>query len=213
MAIFSKKQNAKKPEDEPKVIVEGAQDTKPQESAPNRLPAAAERTTAETAATPPDAAAPIAEMPAKGSAAHEEVEPEAIETPPVVAAERRFGIDDAIALMRTLPVETNAALVVRVVRATLSAVHVSIEEIVEDALRKETRVKESIAKLETQIVDLDKQLGILRREIATQQADLKETAAVRERLHMTDQYAASKLPPPPPASLVTRPSQTKPIVP
>jgi hypothetical protein len=139
------------------------------------------------------------------------VEPESIDTPPVVAHEHRFGIDDAIQLMRSLPADPNSALVVRVVRVTLSAVNVSVEEIVADATRKEARIKESIAALEARIVDLEGQLGGLRREIAAHQADLKETTNVRERLHLADQYPGSKPPPTPIQATLARLSQTKPI--
>jgi hypothetical protein len=98
-----------------------------------------------------------------------------------------------------------------VVRVTLGAVNVSVEEIVADAARKEAEIKESISTLEAKIVDLDGQLGALRREIAAHQADLKETVNVRERLHMADQYSGGKPPPTPIAATLARLSQSKPI--
>ena len=215
MAIFSKKQNNRKPDEQRKVIVDGSLEATPAEESAPRETAAASAPAPETAGSPsapepaPDKATAA---PTSTEAGHEEVvEPEPV-TPPVVPMEHRFGIDDAIALMRTLPTDSNAALVVRVVRATLGAVHVSIEEIVEDAVRKEARIKESIASLETQIVDLDKQLGILRREISSQQTDLKETVNVRERLHMADQLPGLRPPPPPPSLPTLRTTGSKPIV-
>ena len=125
--------------------------------------------------------------------------------------ERRFGIDDAIQLMRSLPTDPNSTLVVRVVRVTLGAVNVSVEEIVADATRKEARIKESIAVLEGKIVELEGQLGALRREIAAHQADLKETSNVRERLHLADQYPAPKPPPTPIAATLARLTPSKPF--
>jgi hypothetical protein len=218
MAIFSKKQSARKPEDQAKVIVDGALEAKPAEKSPDKESALAgakvpEPAANSRAAVAPTPVEPAAATPAEPESAHEEIEPEAIVTPPVAPPEHRFGIDDAIQLMRSLPTESNTALVVRVVRATLGAVHVSVEEIVADATRKEARVKESIATLEIQIVELDKQLGSLRREIAAQQADLKETMNVRERLLMADHYPGPKPPPPPPTAVPPRNSGTKPIVP
>jgi hypothetical protein len=217
MAIFSKKQHPRKSDEHQSVIVDASLEAK---SVPADEKSLTESATAGPA-EPETAGAPVAALaaaekpaadPTPGDGAHEEVEPEALVTPPVVAVENRFGIDDAIALMRTLPTESNASLVVRVVRATLGAVHVSVEEIVQDALRKETRIKENIANLEGQIVELDKQLAILRREITNQQADLKETVNVRERLHMAEQLPAVKPPPTPPSLPPTRITGSKSIV-
>jgi hypothetical protein len=198
MAIFSKKQSVKNSDDQAKVILDGSLDAKRAEDSPVKESTAAAAAVQPPVVSPsvvadPAVPQPVADVP---STTHE-IEPEAIDTPPVVPLEHRFGIDDAILLMRSLPTDSNMALVVRVVRVTLGAVHVSVEEIVEDAIRKEARIKESIAKLEGQVVDLEKQLAIIRGEIAAQQADLKETINVRERLHMADQYPASKPPPTP----------------
>jgi len=203
MTIFSRKQSGKKSDDQPKVIVDGALEAKPTEESPAKERPAGKANVADAPApkvvsSPPVAAEPAAPKPVDPvpSDADEEIEPEAIETPPVLLVEHRFGIDDAIRLMRSLPADPNMSLVVRVVRVTLGAVHVGVEEIVADAVRKETWIKERITALEGQIADLERQLANLRREISTQQADLKETANVRERLHQADQYPHKSLPPP-----------------
>ena len=204
MAIFSKKHSAKKPEDQPKVSVEAASEAKPgeepsaesaapPEASPAEAPPEDEKASAEdTKGIPaePPVAAVVQPEPSQ------EVEPEAL-TPPVVPVEHRFGIDDAIQLMRSLPADPNMSLVVRVVRVTLGAVHVSVEEIVQDALRREGEIKDQIAAIEAQISDLEKQLANLRREIGTHQAELKETVNVRERLHLADQYPGPRAIPPP----------------
>jgi hypothetical protein len=205
MAIFSRKQSDKKPDDQAKVIVDGALEGKSVEETAAKDAAAKEVAAADTASPPSsppgngaaaaaDSAVPEPVAPVPSGA--QEVDPEPM-TPPVAPIEHRFGIDDAIALMRSLPADPNMSLVVRVVRVTLGAVHVSVEEIVQDALAKEARIKESIAAIETQIADTEKQLANLRREISAHQADLKETANVRERLHQADQYPLSKTLPPP----------------
>ncbi len=205
MAIFSKKHNAKKPEEQPKVSVDAARDAKPAEEPPAESDAKPASEAAEavpegvSATASDDRQAVPAEPPVTAVTQPEpsqEVEPEAL-TPAVVPVERRFGIDDAIQLMRSLPADPNMSLVVRVVRVTLGAVHVSVEEIVEDALRKEGEIKDKIVSLESQISDLEKQLANLRREIAAHQTDLKETANVRERLHLADQYPGPRTIPPP----------------
>ena len=227
MAIFSKKNNAKQSEDQAKVILDESLEGKPVESASGKDPAAPGTAAPESAAPEPSTNSPssaesVATEPtrsAKGdieaartdSDHQEELEPEPVETPPVVPIEHRFGIDEAIQLMRSLPADPNSALVVRVVRVTLGAVNVSVEEIVADAARKETRIKESISVLEAKIVELEGQLGALRREISAHQADLKETTNVRERLHLADQYQGPKPPPTPISATLARLSQTKPI--
>ena len=232
MAIFSKKNNAKRSNEQAKVILDESLEGKPVED-PVESSSVKEATAASATAqvsrevstqepkdgttlssavaAEPAAAQPSAAAPPKPATDNEELEPEPIETPPVVPIEHRFGIDDAIQLMRSLPSDPNSALVVRVVRVTLGAVNVSVEEIVADASRKEARIKESIAALEARIVDLEGQLGALRREIAAHQADLKETSNVRERLHLADQYPGPKPPPTPIAATLARLTPSKPF--
>ena len=219
MAIFSKKSSGKRPDDKAKVILdeslEGKQAVESQAKEANPAENTTQRSAPqEPAANPAVAAEPAAPTEGAKSASdtdHESAEPESFDTPPVVPIEHRFGIDDAIQLMRSLPSDPNAALVVRVVRVTLGAVNVSVEEIVADALRKESHIKENIAALETKIVDIEGQLGALRREIAAHQTDLKETINVRERLHLADQYPGPRPPPTPISATLARLSQTKPI--
>jgi hypothetical protein len=234
MAIFSKKNNAKRSDEQAKVILdeslEGKPVGEPVDSSPAKETAAATATTQESTTesttrelsaqeskdspsgvVEPSAAKPADTSPDRTTTEHEELEPESIDTPPVVPIEHRFGIDDAIQLMRSLPTDPNSALVVRVVRVTLGAVNVSVEEIVADATRKEARIKESIAAIEGRIVELEGQLGALRREIAVHQADLKETTNVRERLHLADQYPAPKPPPTPIAATLARLTPSKPF--
>jgi len=217
MAIFSKKNNAKRSDEQAKVILDGSLEGKPVEESPVKETAAAEDAAEQPAGSAaivvePAATEPMAAAPAKSES--QDIEPEAIDTPPIVPVPpiaHQFGIDDAIQLMRTLPTDSNAALVVRVVRVTLGALNVSVEDIVADAARKEARVKESIATIEAHIVELDKRLAILRSEIAAHQADLKETTNVRERLHMADQFPGGKPPPTPIAATLARLTSSKPI--
>lgn len=219
MAIFSKKNNAKRSDEQAKVILDGSLEGRPVEKSPVKETAAAEDGAEQPVAAPPvvvepAATEPVAVAPAGTGPHHEDIEPESIDTPPIVPVPpivHQFGIDDAIQLMRTLPTDSNAALVVRVVRVTLGALNVSVEDIVADAARKEARVKESIATIEGQIVELDKRLAILRSEIAAHQADLKETTNVRERLHMADQFPGGKPPPTPIAATLARLTSSKPI--
>jgi len=233
MAIFSRKNNAKRSDEQAKVILDKSLEGRPVGEPAAELDSSPVKESTVTAATtqepppqepteeaPKDSPSVVVEpsatrltkaAPTSTTAENEEFEPESIETPPVVPIEHRFGIEDAIQLMRSLPTDPNSALVVRVVRVTLGAVNVSVEEIVADATRKEARIKEDIEALEGKIVELEGQLGALRREIAVHQADLKETTSVRERLHLADQYPAPKPPPPPISSTMARLTPSKPF--
>ena len=109
--------------------------------------------------------------------------------PASAASPGKYGIAEAIQLMRTLPVEQNADLIVRVVRATLASLHVHLPVIIEDASRKQKTIQERIAAVHVQIADLEKQLEVHRKEIAALEADLKETSSVKERLQMAEKTA------------------------
>lgn len=114
-----------------------------------------------------------------------------------------YGIADAMQLMRSLPSEGNMDLVVRVVRVTLNSVNVKLEDIIEDASRRQKAIQDRISALHGQVADLEEQLDARRREIGSYEADLKETTAVKERLALADKAAghapaASTQPPPPP---------------
>jgi hypothetical protein len=221
MAIFSKKNNGKRQDEQAKVILDEASEvTAAENSSVMETPDPTTDTQETTAQAPSvsssvvvEAAAPepATAVPGGTDTDQDELDPERMLTPSDQASEQRFGIDEAIQLMRSLPSDPNAALVVRVVRVTLGAVNVSVEDIVAGALRKEARIKESIADLESGIVDLEGQLGALRRKIAAHQADLKETANVRERLHLAEQYSGLKPPPTPIAATLARSVPAKPI--
>ena len=108
----------------------------------------------------------------------------------VAAAPRpAYGIQEAIQLMRTLPVDQNAELVVRVVRATLASLNVQLSVIIDDATRKQKLTQDRITAEHGQIADLEKQLEVHRKEIASLEADLKETTAVKERLQQAEKLA------------------------
>jgi hypothetical protein len=125
----------------------------------------------------------------------------------------RYGIAEAIALLRGLPSDQNGELVVRVVRATLASLDVRLPDIIEDASRKQKVTQEKIAAEHAQVAELEKQLDSHRKEIAALEADLKETTTVKDRLQMAERSAdkASTSPlfaagtPPPIPTLLGRP--------
>jgi CBS-domain-containing membrane protein len=114
-----------------------------------------------------------------------------------------YGIDQAIALMRTLPVEENAELVVRVMHQTLESLNVHLPGIIDDAQAKEVSLQERMEKLDAEIESFAEQIDLRRHEIARLAAELKETSTVKERLLLAEKLGrdvttVSALPMPPP---------------
>ena len=110
--------------------------------------------------------------------------------PAVVPEPRKaYGIADAIQLMRTLPIEQNGELVIRVVRATLGSLNVKLPQIIDDAARKQKMTQERITGIHAQIASLEKQLEAHRNEIKMLEADLQETTEVKERLESAEALA------------------------
>jgi DNA-binding transcriptional ArsR family regulator len=95
---------------------------------------------------------------------------------------RSYGIDQAIALMRGLPVDDNVELVVQVMRQTLESLNVRLSGIVDDAQAKEVALQERVEKLDVEIESLAEQIDLRRQEISRLTADLRETGIVKERL-------------------------------
>jgi hypothetical protein len=139
----------------------------------------------------------------------EELPSDPVEESPSGTAPSAFGIEDAIKLMQSLPADPNMALVGRVVRVTLNAVNVRVEDILADGARREKAIQTEINALEREIVDLERQVEAKRADISTKQAAVKEISSVRERLRLADQYSSHK-PPPTPAE-ATRSPFTRPF--
>ena len=114
---------------------------------------------------------------------------------PAVGEARGYGIEQTIQLLRGLPVDQNANLVIRVVRATLASLDVRLSDIIEDAARKQQTVEEHIAAVRSKIAELENQLETRRHEIAALDADLKETIGVKEQLRQAEKLAELKTPP------------------
>ncbi|MES1172239.1 MAG: hypothetical protein ABUL77_03290 [Bacteroidota bacterium] len=108
-----------------------------------------------------------------------------------------YGIVEAMQLMRSLPLDQspqNIELVVRVVRATLASMQVRVQDIIEDASRRQRGIQDGIAALHAQVTELEKQVEGKRREIASHEADLRETTGVKERLLLTERAAPQAAP-------------------
>jgi hypothetical protein len=95
---------------------------------------------------------------------------------------RSYGIAETTMLMRTLPVDQNVELVVRVVRHTLESMNVQLSEIIEDAVEKETSLQSRMQVLSGEIAELSKQIDGRKQEIARLEEELHETTTVKDRL-------------------------------
>jgi molybdopterin converting factor small subunit len=126
------------------------------------------------------------------------------------APRSKYGIDDTLKLMRTLPVEQHADLVVLVVKNTLASMNVSLKSILTDAANKRDASVKRIAELKATIADLEEQVRAKKQEVAGAEGDLAELTKVMERLeaasHLESDGAhagsskpavVSRVPPPP----------------
>src|SRR5258706_15999959 len=92
--------------------------------------------------------------------------------------------------MRALPVDQNVGLIVQVIRATLASMNVRVQDIIEDARRKEQATEAGIQELHGKVAELERDLDARRQEILGLEADLKETSAVKERLQLAENIAS-----------------------
>ncbi|HEY1587680.1 MAG TPA: hypothetical protein VGH63_18405, partial [Polyangia bacterium] len=97
-----------------------------------------------------------------------------------------YGIEQAITLMRALPVDQNPALVVAVIKTTLESLKVKVSDIILDAARKQKDLEERVSNLKRAIADFEKEIETRREEIGRLEADHKETTAVRGRLELAE---------------------------
>jgi hypothetical protein len=102
-----------------------------------------------------------------------------------------YGIDDAIALMRTLPSE-NVELVVQVVKHTLESTRIEIGAIIEDASDKQARIESRVKVLKAEIADLEAEIATRRQEIESLDADHRETTMVKDRLQLAERLTSGK---------------------
>ena len=138
----------------------------------------------------PGALPETAEIEADEPPLPEERAPRSPSPPEQAPAPRRppstgYGINDAIALMRTLPSE-NVELVVQVVKHTLESARIDIGSIIEDASSKQQRIENRVATLREAIADLEREIATRRTEIGELEADHKETTLVKERLVLAE---------------------------
>lgn len=99
-----------------------------------------------------------------------------------------YGIQQAVALLRKLPEHNleQVKLIMRVVKQSLESAGLTLPPIIDDAIRRQGDLEDSIDKLEAEIADLEGEIKERQAETAKLEADLKETTMVRERLELAE---------------------------
>jgi hypothetical protein len=124
--------------------------------------------------------APPKEMPASSAGG-------AAATPP-----KRFGIDRAIQLMRSLPTEQNPELVAMVIASTLESLEVNVSEIIEDANARAIELETRIANVKSKNKELEKQIELGVDEIVKLEASLAEAMSVKERIQLAHNHQVTR---------------------
>ena len=105
---------------------------------------------------------------------------------------KRYGIDRAIALMRSLPTEQNPELVAMVITSTLESLELSVSDIIEDARSRQAELESRIGTIKAKNSALEKEIELGVDEIVKLEASLAETMAVKERLELAHNHQAAK---------------------
>lgn len=151
--------------------------------------------------------------------------PAAALAPPVLVAKPRpaYSIDDAMALMRSLPLEQNQDIVVRVVRSVWTTMRVSVGEIIADADRREKDLSAKASTLAEQVRELEAQVATRREQMRLLESELREVTVTRELLAHADapEQAEESIegleepraaePPPMPSSMRARITREEPV--
>jgi hypothetical protein len=87
-----------------------------------------------------------------------------------------------MALMRALPMDEDADLVLRVVRKTLKSTGVSVDELVESARKRESTLADDIANDREAIVQFEREIAERKTRIEDVTKQLAETESVRRKL-------------------------------
>ena len=111
------------------------------------------------------------------------------EDPPVTV---EYGINMAIQLMRSLPVDQNPELVVTVIKTTLESLRVKVSDIIADGTRKQADLEKRVEMLTKEIADFEKEIHQRKQEISRLEADHLETTSVKERLELAEKTGEQK---------------------
>ncbi|MEZ4238855.1 MAG: hypothetical protein R3F59_22415 [Myxococcota bacterium] len=109
-------------------------------------------------------------------------------TPPAVSRPS-YGIQEAIKLMRVVPVDQNVELVVAVIKNTLESLKVQVSDIIEDAARRQEEIEHRVGDLKDQIAEFEAQIRTRKDEITRLETDHQETSTVKERLELAERLS------------------------
>lgn len=103
---------------------------------------------------------------------------------PVAApsAQPRYGIVKAIELMRDLPLDKDADVMLRVLRKTLESTDVHLSDLVEDATKRERTLEQDMSSELAAIAALEREIATRTATVTRIEKDLAETKRARERL-------------------------------
>jgi hypothetical protein len=143
----------------------------------------------------PQAVAPVARAQAAGGSAKVQVSSQDEDVRPA------YGIENAIQLMRALPVDQNVELVVAVIKGTLESLKVKVSDIIDDASKKQKDLEGRIGNLKQAIADFEKEIHQRKEEIARIEADHAETTAVKGRLELAERAQTAQAQTQPPKAM------------
>jgi hypothetical protein len=172
---------------------------------------------------PPAEVGPVARAPEPAPAPPPPPEP----PPPPPAPQ--FGIEQAMALMRALPLDEDPDLVLKVVRKTLRSTGISVEELVASTRKREIDLSDGITSDHDAIAQLERDIVARRAHIEELVAQREEAESLRKRLQeaieneskvgmimppeemmrLQAEAAAASTPEPPPKSALPKPTPPK----
>jgi hypothetical protein len=109
------------------------------------------------------------------------------------APQKRFGIDRAIQLMRSLPTEQNPELVAMVIASTLESLDMNVSDIIEDADTRQLELEARIGTIKARNSELEREIELGVDEIVKLEASLAEAMSVKERIQLAHAQAKRKL--------------------
>jgi hypothetical protein len=118
--------------------------------------------------------------------------------PPDPPLQAHYGIQQAIELMRLLPVDSNPELVCQVIKKTLESTQIKVHTIIEDASRKQKDIENRVQVLRQEIGDLEQEIARRRDEIKRLEDDHSETTRVKDHLVLAERLTEKGAPPAPP---------------
>jgi hypothetical protein len=101
----------------------------------------------------------------------------------------QYGIDHAIRLMRTLPMDERADLVVSVIKITLESLNVRVSDIVADGTVRLESLRGRITEFQLAVSKYEREIEMRRQEIARLEAELDETTRVQDHLQLAGENA------------------------